>query len=228
MDIKSFGSSSSGNCILINKEILLDCGIKDKEILIHTNFSLPKAVLLTHSHKDHSKYAKDWTKRGVPIYLSQGELDIMDATGHYYKPCKALKTFNIGKYHITPINAIHDTPEPLNFIIDMEDERVLYSTDTKGNYYNIEGVTHLITECNFHLPILQKNIEIDAINKGLGLRIVETHKSLDMLLWELEKMDKTRLQKIYLSHLSDSNSNEELFKQEVQKATGCEVYILNK
>jgi len=227
MKITSFGSSSQGNSILINNEILLDCGINPKEILIHTDFKLPLGILLTHSHKDHSKYAKDWTKRGVPVYSSQGELSII-GTGHYYKPCKALETFSIGKYQVTPIKAIHDTPEPLNFIVDIGDERLLYSTDTKGNYYDIEGITHLITECNFHLPILQKNIERGGVNKALGMRIFETHKSLDMLLWELEKMDKTRLQKIYLSHLSDNNSDEELFKQEVQKATGCEVYILDK
>lgn len=94
MDIKSFGSSSAGNCILINKEILLDCGIKDKEVLIHTDFNLPQGILLTHSHKDHSKYAKDWTKRGVPIYLSQGELDAMDAitiTKELYESAKRLE-----------------------------------------------------------------------------------------------------------------------------------------
>ena len=97
MKITSFGSSSQGNSILINNEILLDCGINPKEILIHTDFKLPLGILLTHSHKDHSKYAKDWTKRGVPVYSSQGELSII-GTGHYYKPCKALEAFSIGKY----------------------------------------------------------------------------------------------------------------------------------
>lgn len=126
-----------------------------------------------------------------------------------------------------PFSTIHDTPEPLGFIIDTkEGERLVYSTDTKGTVQNLQRVTHLIAECNYHLPILQENVNSNKINRTLAQRITETHRSLDQLVYELKRMDRSNLQKIYLSHLSDRNSDEKLFKEVIQRVTGCEVYVL--
>lgn len=227
MKITSIGSGSSGNCIVVNNELLLDCGISPKAVLPQMDFNIPKVILLTHAHQDHSKYCKDWAKRSVPIYASQGELNALSFKGYPYNPIKANEWYTVEDYEIYPFKAMHDTAEPLGFIIDTQQgERLVYSTDSKGTVQNLQGVTHLITECNYHFPILQENVNNGKLNKALAQRITETHRSLDQLIYELERMDKSNLQKIYLSHLSDRNSDEKLFKEVIQRVTGCEVYVL--
>jgi hypothetical protein len=47
-------------------------------------------------------------------------------------------------------------------------------------------------------------------------------EGLKRLLWI---NDTTRLKGIHLLHLSDSNSDEKLFKEEIQKLTGKPVYV---
>ncbi|HEK4983654.1 TPA: MBL fold metallo-hydrolase, partial [Clostridioides difficile] len=58
--IKILGSSSRGNCYLLqleNETLILECGVSYKEILKGLDFSLENVVgcLVTHEHKDHSK-----------------------------------------------------------------------------------------------------------------------------------------------------------------------------
>jgi phosphoribosyl 1,2-cyclic phosphodiesterase len=59
------GSSSKGNCYLLeykNKVLILDAGVKFKEVQKALNFKLDKVVgvLVTHEHMDHLKYAADF------------------------------------------------------------------------------------------------------------------------------------------------------------------------
>ena len=62
MIIKSFGSSSKGNSILVGN-ILLDAGISPDKIK-----PKPKHVLISHRHGDHMKYINQWMKRGARVY----------------------------------------------------------------------------------------------------------------------------------------------------------------
>ncbi|HEK4983663.1 TPA: MBL fold metallo-hydrolase, partial [Clostridioides difficile] len=60
MKIKVLGSSSRGNCYLLqlkNETLILECGVSYKEILKGLDFNLKSVVgcLVTHEHKDHSK-----------------------------------------------------------------------------------------------------------------------------------------------------------------------------
>ena len=49
--------------------------------------------------------------------------------------------------------------------------------------------------------------------------------SLETLLEALKYADLSKLKKIYVLHLSDSNSDERLIKDEIQKATGVVVEV---
>jgi phosphoribosyl 1,2-cyclic phosphodiesterase len=51
-------------------------------------------------------------------------------------------------------------------------------------------------------------------------RLVNSHFSLENVLEFLKANDTNKLKEIYLMHLSDKNSDAELFKNEIEKLTG--------
>ena len=74
-DVKVLASSSEGNCYIISDGItrlLLDAGVKIKEILVACDFDMDaiRGALITHEHKDHALAVEDLTGRGISIYGS--------------------------------------------------------------------------------------------------------------------------------------------------------------
>lgn len=65
MKLKVLGSSSSGNCYLIeandNEKLILDAGVNFKVVQKELNFNFNgiEGVLITHEHMDHLKYASN-------------------------------------------------------------------------------------------------------------------------------------------------------------------------
>ena len=51
MKYKIINSGSDGNCIMINYEILLDCGVTFKKI--EPYYKKIKLVFISHQHRDH-------------------------------------------------------------------------------------------------------------------------------------------------------------------------------
>lgn len=69
MILKVLGSSSFGNCYIIendNEALILEAGINFQEVQKALKFNLTKvkALLCTHSHGDHSKYVNEFAKEG--------------------------------------------------------------------------------------------------------------------------------------------------------------------
>jgi phosphoribosyl 1,2-cyclic phosphodiesterase len=52
--------------------------------------------------------------------------------------------------------------------------------------------------------------------------------SLDNCLKFLEVNKSEKLKEVYLMHLSDRNSNEQMFKRRVQELTGAMVFVCRK
>ena len=104
---------------------------------------------------------------------------------------------------------------------------LLFFTDTStvADAFNLHSVTHVIGECNHSMEILFDNIASGTVDKALAKRIAKTHFSLEKFLKLVERFDKKRLRQIYLCHLSDGNSDAELFRQKIVAATGVEVYV---
>ena len=77
MNLKVLGSSSSGNCYLIevnNEKLILDAGVNFKIVQKELNFNFNgiEGVLITHEHMDHLKYASNFALYGINIYASAG------------------------------------------------------------------------------------------------------------------------------------------------------------
>lgn len=227
MDIKVIASGSSGNCYRVSDgvtSVLLDCGIPFKQIQRALNFELSSidGVLVTHCHQDHVKGARELARIGVDVYTSKGTLDACGLSGGRFKAIESMDTFNVGTFTVMAFDVEHDVPEPLGFLLksDVTGEKLLYFTDTYYLKYTFKGLNYIMGECNYSIETLNKDL-----NPTLRDRILESHMSLEHFVEFLQANDLSELKEIYLLHLSNDNSDEDLFKKTVQKIIGIEVYV---
>lgn len=222
-----YASGSSGNCYRVGDgetSLLLECGIPYKKILSHIDFDISSigGVLISHEHGDHAKNCKELARLGLDIYASTGTFDALGLCGYHYKPIKAHSAFDIGTLNIYPFDVQHDVAEPLGFVITsrITKERLLFFTDTYYVRYVFKGITHIMAECNYSVKTIRQDLD-----KARRDRLFESHMSLEHLIELLGHYDMSKVKKIYLMHLSDDNSDEEMFRREIRRATGAEVIV---
>lgn len=235
MKIKVLGSSSSGNCYLLegeNETLILECGLPYKTILKGLNFKLNNVVgcLVSHEHKDHSKAIRDILKAGIDVWLSEGTLKALkDEKYNYYRLpllCGSECQFKIGEFTILPFETQHDAVEPLGFLIQHKEMgKLLFITDSYYCQYRFTGLNHIMVECNYLDKILKENVEQGIIPQSLSRRIIKSHFSLDNVKDFLKASDIQNVKEIMLIHLSSDNSDANLFQREIEKTTGKPVYI---
>jgi phosphoribosyl 1,2-cyclic phosphodiesterase len=232
MDIKILASSSSGNCYRISDghtALLLECGISIQRIKEGLEFKLSdiSGCLISHEHKDHCKAAGDVLKAGVTVYMSNGTKEALGAVGHRVKVVEALKQFKIGTFMVLPFDTRHDAQEPLGYLIYSKetDEKLLFATDTYYVKYKFIGLNIIMVEANYVYDILHDNIVKGLVPEALKNRLLTSHFSLDNVKKFLLANDLSKVQEIYLMHLSSGNSDAKRFKREIQEITGRQVII---
>ena len=185
-----------------------------------------RLALYLMSTFDHSKAVKDIMRAGIDCYMSQGTAEALGLSGHRVHIIRAKRQFRIDNWRIMPIEAIHDSPEPLAFLIaNDKGERCLFATDTAYLKNCFVGLNVIAVECNYSLDILKRNVEAGAVPKELKSRILKSHFSLENVKRFLQANDLGKVQEIWLLHMSDGNSDCERFKREVMELTGKPVYI---
>lgn len=232
MDIKVLASGSSGNAYIIGDgqtTLLLDAGIPLKALQVGSGFTLRRmaGAFITHAHQDHSKAAAPLARLGMDIYTSQGTIDACGLTGHRIHPVKALEELQVGTFKVLPFDVEHDAPEPLGFLFTSRTtgEKLLYFTDTYFVRYRFQGLTHIMAECNYSEEGVRRSVEAGYVPLDLVPRLIRSHMSLEHLLEMLKANDLHQLRQIYLLHLSENNSEEDRFREEIQRQTGAEVYV---
>ena len=227
MDVKIIASGSSGNAYLIgdgHTRLLLDAGIPFKRIQIGCGFrtSSIDACLITHRHGDHAAAILKLLQRGITVYSNE------DVAGLYpgVQSVEARREFCIGTFRILPFEAEHDVP-CYGYQVASEEtgEKLVYITDSAYVRYTFTGLTHIMIEANYDEDIMLGNVRDEKIPFSLAERVAGTHMSIDTLIDLLRANDMTKVRQIYLLHLSDNNSDAEVFKRLVQQETGAEVYI---
>ena len=234
MELKVLGSGSSGNCYLLqneNETLIIECGLRYKDILKGLNFNLNNVVgcLISHEHKDHSKAANDLINNGIDIYLSEGTIAGIEFTdinnGYRINKLISEKTIKIGNFIILPFETEHDANEPLGFLIYHNDiGKLLFITDSYYCKYKFSDIDHVMIECNYSLEILKEK----QLPQTLKSRIIKSHFELDNVKNFLKATDLNDTKEILLIHLSDGNSNSEQFKTEIERLTGKPTYIADK
>jgi len=101
----------------------------------------PDAILISHSHPGHYGLMP-FVKSQIPLYLSEGCLELIKATYYFrgldpiFKTVKIVENknyFSIGDFKITPYLVDHSGFDAYAFLIEAEGKRVFYSGDFRGH-----------------------------------------------------------------------------------------------
>lgn len=231
---RPLASSSAGNCYHVtdgHTELLIEAGVRFADIRKALDFRVSRlaACLISHEHLDHSRAAADLAKAGVDIYASAGTIAARGLSGHRVKQIEPKKQFQVGTWTIMPFDVEHDAEDPLGFLMaNQAGEKLVFITDSYFCRYTFSGLTHIAVECNYSLRILDENIAAGRVHPAMRPRLLRSHFSLENVLDFLRANDLSKVQEIHLLHLSDSNSDEELFKRKVMETTGKPVYIAGR
>jgi len=230
MEIQVLASGSQGNCYRVSDgrtPLLLECGIRFKEIQQGLNFRLSEIVgcLISHEHQDHSKAVKEIIKAGIDCYLSRGAAEALGISGHRMRIIKAQQQLRIGTWTILPFDTVHDAAEPLGFLLVSGDEKLLFATDTAYMRYRFRGLTHIMIEANYQSDILSGNVKSGLVSATVRDRVRRSHFEFSHLKDFFRVNDLSGVKEIYLLHLSDNNSDAKRFKREIQELTGKMVFV---
>lgn len=239
IDIKTFGSSSSGNCYLLSKnkeKILLEAGIAPKKLNFEYNDC--KALLISHEHGDHSKYVKQYIDKGIfPVICSLGTKNaifqnqkISKNYEAYFEILNENEFCQVGNYWLNAFELEHDAEQPTGYRIINGNDELIFATDTKKIKYHFPDATQYMLECNYDKESLDKSVE-NGMNKKRVIRTIKNHLSLKGLqIWLQKELEnkQNKVNEIRLLHLSSDNSNEKSIKKEIQKISGVPVYVLWK
>ena len=231
IEILPLASGSRGNCYWVtdgSTPLLLEAGIRFQDIRKGTGFRVSEiaGVLISHEHQDHSKAVRDVMKAGIDCYMSAGTAEALGISGHRLHIIQARQQFQLGSWAVLPFGTQHDAAEPLGFLLaNQYGEKLLYATDTYYIRYRFRGLTHIAVECNYSMDILRANIEARLVEPALKKRILKSHFSLEHVKEFLKANDLSQVKEIWLLHLSDRNSDAELFKREIMELTGKPVYV---
>lgn len=231
IEIKALASSSVGNCYHISDGVtplLLDCGLSFRELQRGLGFSVSAvaACLVSHEHKDHCKAVGDLMRAGVDIYMSEGTRAALGATGHRVRAVRAREQLVVGSWAVLPFETQHDAAEPLGYLLASATcDKLIYLTDSFYCRYRFRGLTHIMLECNYADDILDERVAKGLVDAAARRRIKRSHFSLANVKHFLQANDLSRVQAIWLLHLSGGNSDTARFKREIQELTGRMVFV---
>ncbi len=236
IEIKSLSSGSKGNCYRITNgstPLLLECGMPFKEIQKGLNFKVSEIAgcLISHEHQDHCKAVAEIIKAGIETYMSLGTIEALELeekglSGYRINVLKSKRHLTIGTWAVLPFDTQHDSVEPLGFLLSNQDgDKLLYATDTYYLKYRFKGLTHIMLEVNYSLDILKNNVESGMVDPILKTRMLRSHMNLENAKKLLKANDLSKVQEIWLLHLSDGNSDEKRFKKEIMELTGKPTFI---
>jgi len=226
IDIEVLATGSKGNCYLLKSgetRILLDCGLTYKKTLELLDFKLPSAVLVTHEHQDHAKAAADFMKHGVDVYMTTGTAMALGLEeNHRLHLIAHGDNFKIGEYVGYAFWVNHDVAEAVNFAVNDGEDNILYVTDTGKIKFDLSETTKLLLETNYS----ESELENSATDEKQKRRIFENHLSVESAAEYLKKSDKSKLQEIYLIHISERHGDGEMFQKIIQSAVGDNVKVI--
>jgi len=235
MYLNVLGSSSKGNCYILENDkeaLIIEAGIHPKEVKKALNFDISKVkgVFCSHSHGDHSKYLRELSEMGMPIFASEDTL-LAYKMGIFTRARNLIianEVINVGNFKIIPFALNHDVPN-LGFYINHPDTgNVLFATDTNKIPYRFDKVSTYIVEANYSLEIINKNIKAGILPYFVASRSIDSHMDIRSAVKFLKSSDLSETKRVVLIHLSGGNSDSKQFKQSVEAATGKNVYIASK
>lgn len=197
MNYKILSSGSSGNGVIIEDTILIDCGISFK--ILEKYYNKLKIVLLTHIHRDHFNkstikklaYERPTLRFGCCEWLVK---DLVDCGVSK----KNIDIYKIGKiysykdFRVIPITLYHDVPQ-CGYKLKINGNKLIYATDTsKIEHIDAKNYDYYFIEGNYESDEELENRKMDKLSKGEYYyedRVKNTHLSkVQATEWLMENM----------------------------------------
>lgn len=225
--LKIIGSGSSGNGYAIetdNEILLLEAGCRAKEMKEAINFRISKVVgmFITHSHKDHCEYIRQYMNSGFPIYTNDETQEFIEVKyGEKVTGISEMKAVQVGNFKVTGFYLPHNGTPCFGYYIEHpEIGRMVFLTDFEVCEWNFKTkkLNHILIEANYSNELIDYSFP-NAKHVLLGHCELET--SLDFI----ESNITDSLKNVILLHLSDRNSDEKEFCSAVQGIVGPVVNV---
>ena len=231
MKLTVLGSSSHGNCYLFESSdsvLVLEAGVPMLQVkrALHWDITKIAACIVTHRHKDHAGYVREFLKCGIRVLALDDVFDALDIKNRVF--CKTVEPqhgYIMGDWKVIALGVVHDVPCVGYIIEHREMGKTLFITDTMMLEYRIAGIRPFMLECNYADDILQDNIDAGIELPSKRGRLLETHMELETTKQILRDNDTSNLDDVILVHLSDNNSDAARFEREVSAVAGVPTYV---
>lgn len=231
MVLKVLGSSSKGNCYLLEASdgvLIIEAGIPAIEIKKALHFKINNVIgcLISHQHRDHSKFLKDVISSGIKVLALEDVFDSHKISNRSFcKTIEPMHGYKVGGFKIFALPVAHDVP-CLGFIVEHKEMgKTLFITDTMMLEYIVPKLDHIMIEVNYCDKILQENIDAGIVPVSMRDRLLHSHMEMQTAKDIIKANDLSNVKELILLHLSDNNSNSEIFKEEMEKVSGKPVYV---
>jgi phosphoribosyl 1,2-cyclic phosphodiesterase len=228
------GSGSKGNGTLVEcgaTRVLVDCGffLRDAEERLKRAGVEPAgltAILVTHEHNDHlGGVARFARKHHVPVWMTHGTFaawtDPVVPRVHRFSPHER---FAIGALQVQPFPVPHDAREPCHYVFGDGTRRVGILSDaghvTAHMREMLGGLDALMLEFNHDLHMLATGPYTSQLKARVGGSV--GHLSNLQAGALLAGLDRTRLQHLVLTHLSEVNNTPALARACAVEAAGVD------
>lgn len=221
MKVSVLSSGSKGNVTFLetnSKRFLLDAGrnykyINDALKSIDVDIKSIDYVIISHDHSDHISALKTLiAKTGATVILSQKLLYQIEELNDYPHILVCEDELMIDDIKITSFKSSHDAIDSRNFVIEENDTRLGYITDT--GYINTKNFKYLK---NLDIYLFESNHDIELLQHGpypawLKKRVLsdDGHLSNKAAAFYLTKLIGDKTKEIILIHLSETNNLEDI------------------
>lgn len=215
MKLKVLASGSTGNSYILETEteaLVIEAGVPFKKVLRNVDHRKIVGILVSHEHKDHSKYIEEYRMYGKR-YTSNEQLS------------KKAECF--GGFRVRAFEVFHNVPCYGYLIEHSEMGKLVFATGTGYIEYKFQDINHWLIECNYSKNILDQRVK-EGFNTHLADRIVKDHMSLETCKLFFARNDLKATRNIVLLHLSDGNSHAEQFQKEIEELTNKPTYIADE
>lgn len=200
MNYNIIATGSTGNAVVVNDYILIDCGVSFKAL--KDVYKKLKIVLLTHIHGDHfnATTIRKLAEERPTLYFAcckwlVADLVACNVPKRNIFVLEVGKLYNFGACKVSPVKLYHDVPNA-GYRIFIGDEKALYATDTG----HLQG----IVAKDYSLYLIEANYDENEIEQ----RIIEK-TAAGQYCYELGVKDR---------HLSHEQASEWLMQNMGQKS----------
>lgn len=231
LEVHVLASGSDGNCTVIESDgeaIMIDAGVSCKKILKQmdqegVDKETVKAILITHEHSDHVSGAGATARKlGVPVMCNEPTFSMLNLGNVDYIPIDPSSSFDVGRFHVTPLPTVHNAVQPCAYYTQVEDKNVLLATDTGTLTFPIEAALKAadiaVIEANYDARMLADGPYPPALKRLIGsdhghMCNVDTGNAIRRTITEHRRQ-------IFLAHLSRTNNEPDIARETVANITG--------